>query len=58
MIKIQKDGEIIKGKIHDMPMELFGEISELKNGEKIIEKMVANAEKEFFCCCMETAVTL
>ena len=48
MIKMQKDGEIIRGKIHDMPMELFGEISELKNGEKIIEKMVANAEKVYY----------
>ena len=47
MIKMQKDGEAIRGKLQDMPLELFGEISELENGEKIIEKIVTNAEKEY-----------
>ena len=48
MIKMQKDGEAIRGEIQDMPMELFGEISGLKNGEKVIEQIVANAERVYY----------
>jgi len=48
VVKMQKEGERLKGKLLDMPIELLGEISELANGEKIIEKIVTNAEKEFF----------
>ena len=48
IVKMQKDGEKLKGKLLDMPIELLSEISELENGEKIIEKIVTNAERDFF----------
>ena len=47
VVKMQKEDEGLKGKLLDMPVELLSEISKLKNGEKIIEKIVTNAEKEF-----------
>ena len=47
VVKMQKEGDELKGKLLDMPIELLSEISELKNGEKIIEKIVTSAEKEF-----------
>jgi len=48
VVKMQMEGGTLKGKLQDMPMELFGEISEQANGEKTIEKIVTNAEKAFF----------
>jgi len=47
LVKIEEEGGILKGKLLDMPMELLGEISKLKNGEKIIEKIVSNAQNAF-----------
>jgi hypothetical protein len=44
-VKMQEEGEGLKGKLLDMSIELLSEISALKNGEKIIEKVVTNAEK-------------
>ena len=46
-VKMYYEDGVIKGKIQDMPMELFGEISEIKNGEKIIMQIIKTAEKEF-----------
>ena len=46
-IKMERVGECLRGKLHDMPMELFAEISEYGNGEKIIEKIVKMAEEEY-----------
>ena len=54
VVKMQKEGEELKGKLQDMPMELFSEISELKNGEKKIEKIVTNAEKAFYIICEQS----
>jgi len=48
VVKMQKEDGGLKGKLLDMPIELFSEISKLKNGEKIIEKIVASAERKFF----------
>ena len=46
-VKIQKNGKIIRGTLGDMPIALFAEIAGYKNGEKIIEKIVKSAEKEY-----------
>ena len=48
VVKMQKEGGGLKGKLLDMPIELLGEISELENGEKTIQKIVTNAENAFF----------
>jgi hypothetical protein len=47
-IKIEKVGEHLRGMLHNMPIELFAEISEYSNGEKIIEKIVRMAEDNYF----------
>jgi len=46
-VKMSSEGGEIKGKIQDMPMELFGEIAEIENGEKIIMQIVKMAEEEY-----------
>ena len=46
-IKMERVGEGLRGKLHDMPVALFAEISEYGNGEKFIEKMVKMAEEEY-----------
>ena len=48
VVKMQKEGEKLKGKLLNMPIELLSEIAELENGEKKIEKIVTNAERMFF----------
>ncbi|MCL2070396.1 MAG: hypothetical protein FWH19_05365 [Treponema sp.] len=47
-VKMEKEGQILRGKIHDMPMELFGKIAEIENGEEIIMQIVKMAEENFF----------
>jgi hypothetical protein len=47
-IKMEKIGESLRGTLHDMPMQLFAEISKYSDGEKTIEKIVKTAEEEFF----------
>ena len=46
-IKMEKVGDNLRGTLHDMPMELFAELSEYGNGEKLIEKIVKLAEEEY-----------
>jgi len=46
-VKMSFEDGVIKGKIQDMPMELFGEIAEIENGEKIIMQIVKIAEEEY-----------
>ena len=46
-IKMQGEGKNLKAVLHDMPIELFAEISGYVDGEKIIENMVMMARKEF-----------
>ena len=47
IIKMEKNGNVLRGTIHDMPMELFAEISRYADGEKIIEKIVKTAEEKY-----------
>ena len=47
VVKIQKEGDVLRGKIFDMPMDLFAEIAKDRNGEKIIEKIVKKAQEEY-----------
>ena len=47
IIKMEKDGDFLRGTLHDMPMELFAEISRYQNGEKIIEEIVKMAEEKY-----------
>ena len=49
-VNIQKDGEILRGTIQDMPMDMFFRISKDANGEKVIEEIVKSAEKEYCKC--------
>ena len=46
-IKMEKVDGLLRGTIHDMPMELFAEISKYADGEKIIEKIVKAAEQKY-----------
>jgi len=46
-VKMNIEDRILKGKLHDMPIELFGEIAALEEGEKIIKKIVSLAEEEY-----------
>ena len=47
IIKMEKKGGVLRGIIHDMPMELFAEIAGYADGEKIIEKIVKTAEEKY-----------
>jgi len=47
IIKMEKDGGVLRGTLHDMPMKLFAEISRYADGEKIIEKIVKMAEEKY-----------
>ena len=47
-VKIEKDGRGIRGKILDMPMELFGKFAEIPNGAAIIAQIVSSAEEEYY----------
>ena len=47
IVKMERDGETLRGMIHDMPMKLFAEISKYDDGEKIIENIVRMAEAEY-----------
>ena len=47
IIKMEKDGDRLRGTLHDMPMTLFAEIARIKNGEQIIERMVRLAEEKY-----------
>ena len=44
-VKIEQSGNGYSGKLEEMPVELFGEISKIKNGEEIIEAIVKQVEK-------------
>ena len=46
-VKMDIENQAITGKIDYMPIELFGEIAELENGEKIIQEIVKIAEEEY-----------
>jgi hypothetical protein len=46
-IQMEKEGEFLRGKLRDMPIELFAKISRYENGEKIIEEIVRTAEEEY-----------
>ena len=48
IIKMEKEGESLKGMLKDMPIGLFSEIAGYGNGEKIIEEIVKTAENEYF----------
>ena len=47
IIKMEKVGDFLRGRLHDMPMKLFAEISRYEDGEKIIEKIVKTAEEKY-----------
>ena len=46
-IKMEMVGDNLKGKLLDMPMKLFAEVSKYSDGEKIIEKIIRLAEDEY-----------
>ena len=47
IIKMEKDGDRVRGTLHDMPMALFAEIARNKNGEQIIQRIVKLAEEKY-----------
>jgi len=47
IVKMEKVGDLLRGRIHDMPMELFTEISKYGDGEKVIKKIVEIAEEKY-----------
>ena len=46
-IKMEKEGEILRGKLQDMPMALFSKIAGYRDGERIIERIIKTAEEEY-----------
>jgi hypothetical protein len=46
-IKIEKNGDNLRGMIRDMPIGLFSEIAKYRDGERIIEEIVKTAEEEY-----------
>ena len=51
-VKIDRAGKAYNGKLQGIPLELLGKIARLKNGERIIERIVRAAEEEFFKTCI------
>ena len=51
VVKIDKTGKTYNGKLLGIPLELFGRISKVKHGEKIIQNIIKSAEEEFFRAC-------
>ena len=47
IVKIDRIGKTFNGKLQGIPLELFGKIARLKNGELIIQKIIRSAEEEF-----------
>ena len=47
IIKMEKVGDFVRGRLHNMPMKLFAEISRYEDGEKIIERIVKIAEEKY-----------
>jgi len=50
-VKMNMEDGVIKGKLQDIPMELFGKIAQLEDGEKIIMQIVKKAEEEYLKGC-------
>ena len=50
-IKMEKEGENLKGMIRDMPIDLFSRIAGYGDGEMIIEEIVKTAEEEYHRTC-------
>ena len=50
-VRIQKEAKRLKGELLDMPVALFAEIAKYENGEKIIERIVKNAQDEYSRVC-------
>ena len=46
-VKMEREGESIRGMLHDMPIGLLSKIAGYGDGEKIIEKIVKTAEEEY-----------
>jgi hypothetical protein len=46
-VKMEMVNGNLKAMLHDMPMELFAEISGYGNGEKIIEEIVRTAGEKY-----------
>jgi len=48
VVVFEKVDNVFMGKLRDIPMDLFGKIAELENGEKVIADIVNSAERELF----------
>jgi len=47
VVSFTKSGETYIGKIKDMPMELMARLAKMKNGDKLLQKTVLDAEEVF-----------
>jgi len=47
VVVFEKVNNVFIGKLRDIPMDLFGKIAELENGEKVIADIVKNAKDVF-----------
>ena len=52
IVKMDKTGKTYNGKLYGIPLDLFGRISKIKHGEKIIQKIIKSAEEEFSRACL------
>jgi hypothetical protein len=48
VVEFQKSGKGYKGKIKDMPIELMAQWAKLKDGERLMQKTVMDAEEVFY----------
>ena len=56
VVKIETIGKTYNGKLHGIPLELFGKIARLKHSEQIIQKIIKSAEDKFFLGLMDIAL--
>jgi len=47
VVEFVRNGETYIGKIKDMPMELTTRLAKMKNGDKLLQKAVMDAEEVF-----------
>ena len=47
VVKIEKKGDSIKGRIKDLSMDLLKKFSEIRNGPLVMKQIVMAAENEF-----------
>lgn len=56
VVCFEKSGKTLAGKIKDMPMTIFEQWAMLKNGHKIVQRTVMEAEEVFLKAFIESDI--